>query len=98
VAEYVEESPTLIVVCANTSRSEKRYGILGTEFYSIIDGAFASMLILLSVVDERISAGFVGPFEDDKASEILKLFHSLREMVETMFHGSNWRSIFFNKY
>jgi nitroreductase len=71
--EYVEEAPTLIVVCSNTSRSERRYGMRGREFYSIIDGAFASMLILLTAVNERISAGFVGAFEDDKVSEILKL-------------------------
>lgn len=71
--EYVEEAPTLIVVCSNTSRSERRYGMRGREFYSIIDGAFASMLILLTAVNERIGAGFVGAFEDDKVSEILKL-------------------------
>jgi len=71
--EYVEEAPTLIVVCSNTSRSERRYGSRGREFYSIIDGAFASMLILLTAVNEGIGAGFVGAFEDDKVSEILKL-------------------------
>ena len=71
--EYVEEAPTLIVVCSNTSRSEKRYGRRGREFYSVIDGAFASMLILLTAVNERIGAGFVGAFEDDKVSEILNL-------------------------
>jgi len=71
--EYVEEAPTLIIVCSNTSRSEKRYGRRGREFYSVIDGAFASMLILLTAVNEGISAGFVGAFEDDKVSEILKL-------------------------
>ena len=71
--EYVEEAPTIIIVCSNTSRSEKRYGRRGREFYSIIDGAFASMLILLTAVDERIGAGFVGAFDDDKVSEILKL-------------------------
>jgi nitroreductase len=71
--EYVEEASTLIVVCSNTSRSERRYGQRGREFYSVIDGAFASMLILLSAVNERIGAGFVGAFEDDKVSEILKL-------------------------
>jgi hypothetical protein len=31
------------------------------------------MLILLTAVNERIGAGFVGAFEDDKVSEILKL-------------------------
>jgi transcription initiation factor TFIID subunit TAF12 len=43
-----KEIPVLIVVCSNTSRSVGRYGSCGREFYSIIDGAFASMLILLS--------------------------------------------------
>jgi nitroreductase len=71
--EYVEEAPTLIVVCSNTSRSEKRYGRRGREFYSVIDGAFASMLILLTAVNEGIGAGFVGAFEDVKVSETLKL-------------------------
>ena len=71
--EYVEEAPTLIVVCSNTYSSEKRYGRRGREFYSVIDGAFASMLILLTAVNEGIGAGFVGAFEDDKVSEILKL-------------------------
>ena len=71
--EYVEEAPTLIIVCSNTSRSERRYGKRGREFYSIMDGAFASMLILLTAVNERIGAGFVGAFEDDKVAEILKL-------------------------
>jgi len=71
--EYVENAPILIVVCSNTSRSEQRYGRRGREFYSIIDGAFASMLILLTAVDARIGAGFVGAFDDGKVSEILKL-------------------------
>jgi nitroreductase len=44
--EYVEEAPVLIILCSNTSRSVDRYGIRERDFYSIIDGAFASMLIL----------------------------------------------------
>src|SRR5688500_2988766 len=71
--EYVEDAPLLIVVCSNTSRSVGRYGIRGTEFYSITDGAFASMLILLTAVNEGIGACFVGAFLDDKVSEILEL-------------------------
>ncbi len=71
--EYVEQAPLLIVVCSNTSRSVGRYGSRGREFYSIIDGTFASMLILLSAVNEGIGACFVGAFEDNKVSEILEL-------------------------
>ena len=71
--EQVYYAPLLIVVCANTSRSVNRYGKRGREFYSIIDGAFASMLILLTVVNEGIGACFVGAFLDDNVSEILEL-------------------------
>jgi len=45
----------------------------GREFYSIIDGAFASVIILLSAVNEEIGAAFVGAFEDDKVAQILEL-------------------------
>jgi nitroreductase len=71
--EYVESAPMLIVVCSNISRSVGRYGNRGKEFYSVIDGAFASMLILLSAVNEGIGACFVGAFQDNKVSEILEL-------------------------
>ena len=71
--EYVELAPVLIIVCSNTSRSTNRYGMRGREFYSIMDGAFASMIILLSAVNEGIGAAFVGAFEDDKVVQILEL-------------------------
>ena len=64
--KLIEDAPILIVVCSNTSRSIGRYGQRGRDFYSIIDGAFASMLILLAAVNEEIGAGFVGAFKDDK--------------------------------
>jgi nitroreductase len=69
----VEEASVLIIVCANTSRSVSRYGKRGTDFYSIIDGAFASMIILLSTVNEGIGASFVGAFEDNRIVKILGL-------------------------
>jgi nitroreductase len=69
----VEDAPILIVVCSNTSRSANRYRKRGTEFYSIIDGAFASMIILLSAVNEGVGASFVGAFEDNGVKKILRL-------------------------
>jgi nitroreductase len=76
--EYVEDAPVLIIVCSNTSRSVGRYGIRGRDFYSIIDGAFASMLILLTAVNEGIGACFVGAFEDAKVSKILEIPKQVR--------------------
>lgn len=69
----VEDASVLIIVCANTSRSVNRYGKRGTDIYSIIDGAFASMIILLSAVNEGIGASFVGAFEDNRIVKILGL-------------------------
>lgn len=69
----IYDAAVLIVVCSNTSRSVDRYGKRGKEFYSIIDGAFASMLMLLTAVSEGIGACFVGAFEDDKVSKLLQL-------------------------
>jgi nitroreductase len=69
----VEDASVLIIVCANTSRSVSRYGKRGTDFYSIIDGAFASMIVLLSAVNEGIGASFVGAFEDNQIVKILGL-------------------------
>ena len=69
----VEDASVLIVVCSNTSRSVNRYGKRGTDFYNVIDGAFASMIILLSAINEGIGASFVGAFEDNKVSRILGL-------------------------
>ena|SRR5918995_1689611 len=69
----VEDASVLIVVCSNISRSVNRYGKRGTDFYSVIDGAFASMIILLSAVNEGIGASFVGAFEDNEVMKILGL-------------------------
>ena len=71
--EQVYEALLLIVICADTSRSVGRYRKRGIEFYSIIDDAFASRLILLTAVNEGIGACFAGAFIDDKVSEIFEL-------------------------
>jgi nitroreductase len=69
----VEDASALIVVCSNTSRSVNRYGKRGIDFYSVIDGAFASMIMLLSAVNEGIGASFVGAFEDNEVRKILRI-------------------------
>jgi hypothetical protein len=68
--EQVNNALLLIMICSNTSCSVERYGKGGREFYSVVDGTFASMLNLLSAVKERIGARFVGAFDIDKVSKI----------------------------
>jgi nitroreductase len=72
-SQIYDAADLLIVVCSSISRSVGRYGDRGKDFYSIIDGGFASMLVLLTSINEGIGACFVGAFEDQKVSKILKL-------------------------
>ena len=71
--EFIAQAPVVIVVCSNTDRVAKRYGERGFNFYSVIDGTFASMLILLTAVNEGLGACFVGAFNDSEVRRILKL-------------------------
>ncbi|MFQ5855291.1 MAG: nitroreductase family protein [Anaerolineae bacterium] len=75
---FIAEAPVVIVVCADTRRPATRYGERGVHFYSIIDGAFAAMLILLTVVDEGLGCCFVGAFHDEQVSRVLGLPEAVR--------------------
>jgi nitroreductase len=70
---FIAEAPIVIVTCADTDRSASRYGERGKRFYSIVDTAFASLLILLTARDLSLGACFVGAFDDGKVTEILAL-------------------------
>lgn len=69
---FVAESPLVVVACADLSRSRAQYGERGNR-YGIIDASFASLLLLLAVVDEGLGACFVGAFEDAAVSRLLRL-------------------------
>lgn len=71
--DWVGAGPELLVVCADTARSGRRYGARGVHRYSIIDAAFASLLVLLSAVDQGLGACFVGAFDDDAVRAALGL-------------------------
>ena len=70
---FVAQAPLVIVVVSDTRRSARRYGERGVHFYSIIDGAFVAMLILLAVVNEGLGACFVAAFHDREVREVLGL-------------------------
>jgi len=56
----LETAPVLVVVCADVSRSSKRYGDRGS-LYSIQDAAAATMCLLLAAYDSGLGACWNGP-------------------------------------
>jgi nitroreductase len=70
---WVGAAPVVVAVCADVRRSGARYGERGVRRYSIIDAAFASLLILLGAVNEGLGACFVGAFDDDAVRAVLHL-------------------------
>ena len=75
---FVAQAPVVIVVVSDVRRSARRYGERGVRFFSIIDGAFVAMLILLAVVEEGLGACFVGSFYDEEVQEVLSLPQEVR--------------------
>jgi nitroreductase len=75
---FVAQAPLVIVVVSDVRRSARRYRERGVHFFSIVDGAFVAMLILLAVVDEGLGACFVGSFYDEEVQEVLDLPSDIR--------------------
>ena len=59
---FIAQAPLVIVVVSDIRRSARRYRERGVHFFSITDGSFAAMLVLLAVVNEGLGACFVGSF------------------------------------
>ena len=70
---FVADAPVVVAVVSDTERSRARYGRRGVEFYSVTDGAFASMLVLLAAVDQGLGAAFVAAFDDEAVGQVLGL-------------------------
>jgi nitroreductase len=70
---FVASAPVVVACISDTKRSAARYGKRGTDFYSILDGGFAAMLVLLAAVDEGLGATFVAAMDDDSVRQVLGL-------------------------
>ena len=68
----LETAPVLVVVCADVSRSSKRYGDRGS-LYSIQDAAAATMCPLLAAYDSGLGACWNGAFDDQIVRDALNL-------------------------
>jgi nitroreductase len=66
----VATAPVIIATCADIQRAGSKYGPRGS-FYSLVDTAFASLLILLGAVEQGLGACFVGSYNPE---EVVKIF------------------------
>lgn len=70
--QSVATAPLIIATCADIQRVGSRYGARAS-FYSLVDAAFASLLILLGVVEQGLGACFVGAYDPQEVAKILAL-------------------------
>jgi FMN reductase [NAD(P)H] len=68
--EFVAQAPILLVFCANSTRSNK-YG-KKAELFSIQDATIATSYAQLTACALGLSSVWVGAFDQEKVSEILK--------------------------
>lgn len=73
--EFIAEAPSLLVFCANPSRSNK-YG-KKSKLFSIQDATIAAAYAQLTVCALGLSSVWVGAFNTEKVSAILSLHENL---------------------
>jgi nitroreductase len=69
---FIAEAPVAIVVCANVSRTSRRYGRRGEELYCIQDTAAATQNIHLAAYALGYATCWVGAFDEDEAAHVIK--------------------------
>ena len=68
----VATAPVIITTCADIQRAGSQHGARGS-FVSLIDTAFASLLILLGAVEQGLGACFVASYNAEEVAKILEL-------------------------
>lgn len=77
----IEEASVVIVVCADPTRSSKRYGAKGVNLYCLQDTAAATQNILLTAHSMGLAACWVGAFNEEAAKRVLRLPDELRPIA-----------------
>ena len=75
--DFIHQAPLALVFCAD-QRIEGRYGKRGQELYSVLDCAAAIENLMLLAVELGLGTCWVGAFEEEKLSELLKIPPHLR--------------------
>jgi nitroreductase len=78
---FIEEAPVVVIVCADESRSARRYGKRGASLYCLQDTAAATQNILLAAHAMGLGACWIGAFREKEVGETLKTPENLRPIA-----------------
>lgn len=78
---FVAEASVVIVVCADLEASARRYGVRGRGLYALQDTAAAIQNLLLAAYAEGLGTCWVGAFDEQAASQSLKLPNGIRPVA-----------------
>lgn len=75
---WISQAPVLIVVCADSDRTETYYGLRGAKLYSIQNSAAAVMNIMLAANDLDLGSCWIGSFDEEYLSDNLNIPENIR--------------------
>ena len=79
--DFIVRADTVIVVCANTERSARRYGERGRTLYALQDASIATQNMLLAATALGYGTCWVGAFNEEQVKKILKLPDGIRPIA-----------------
>jgi len=79
--EYIATAPLVLVVCQHAARSSQRYKERGEFLYSLQDATIACTFAMLAVTELSLGTVWVGAFNDQEVSQVLRLPDSLRPVA-----------------
>lgn len=79
--EYINEAPMVMVFCADPKRCSNEYGLRGEKLFCIQDATIACTYAQITAHSLGLSSVWIGSFDEDKVSEILKLKNGLRPIA-----------------
>ncbi len=78
---FIAEAPVVIVVCANVTRTSRRYGRRSEELYCIQDTAAATQNMNLAAYALGYATCWVGSFDEGTVAEVINAPEGVRPLV-----------------
>ena len=75
---WIAQAPALIVVCADSERTEAYYGLRGQRLYAIQNSAAAIQNMLLAAHNMGLGACWIGSFDESYLIDELKIPETVR--------------------